>query len=70
MTAVAPSGTDVDALRAIADRVAAEAAPGEQVEAYVSVREESTGAVSNQTHLLQVAKQEGGEWTITGSIGG
>lgn len=41
-----------------------------QVEAYVSVREESTGAVSNQTHLLQVAKQEGGEWTITGSIGG
>lgn len=41
-----------------------------QVEAYVSVREESTGAVSNQTHLLQVAKQEGGEWTITGSVGG
>ncbi len=41
-----------------------------QVEAYVSVREESTGAISNQTHLLQVAKTEGGEWTITGSIGG
>ena len=30
------TGTDVEALRALADRVAAQAAPGEQVEAYVS----------------------------------
>src|SRR3546814_8584744 len=30
------TGTDVEALRAVADRVAAQAGPGEQVEAYVS----------------------------------
>ena len=37
MTPTAPAtGTDVEALRAIADRVAAQAQPGEQVEAYVS----------------------------------
>ena len=29
-------GPDVDALRALADRVASQAGPGEQVEAYVS----------------------------------
>ena len=37
MTSTEPAtGTDVEALRAIADRVAAQAQPGEQVEAYVS----------------------------------
>ena len=41
-----------------------------EAEAYISVREETTGATTNQTHLLEVAKTEGGEWTILGAIGG
>lgn len=40
-----------------------------RVEAYVNVREESTGSTSYQTHLLEVAHQRGGEWTITDTIG-